>query len=80
MSSGTPLLTTRLKGIPNEYNKYLYFIEEENINSIKQKLEEILSKSDIELYEKGFKAKEFVMNKKNKVKQADKIIKFIEAL
>jgi len=80
MSSGTPLLTTKLKGIPEEYNDYLYFIEKENKISIKEKLEEILSKDYEELNKKGLEAKKFVMNNKNKVKQAQKIIKLIEKL
>ena len=80
MSSGTPLLTTKLKGIPKEYNEYLYFIEKENKIAIKEKLEEILSKNLNELKQKGEKAKKFVIEQKNKIKQTEKIIKLLEKI
>jgi len=44
MVSGTPFLTTRLEGIPHEYYKYLYTIDDYSVGSVKQKIEEILAK------------------------------------
>lgn len=77
MLSGTPILTTKLPGMPKEYYKYVYIIEDETINGMKKILEEILSKSNEELEQKGLKAREFVIKEKNNYVQANKIQKLI---
>lgn len=77
MASGTPMLTTRLPGMPKEYNEYVFLIDEENENGISEKLKEIFSYSREELHEKGLLAKNFVMKEKNNVVQAKKLIKMI---
>lgn len=76
MLSGTPLLTTKLPGMPKEYYEYLFFIEEETIEGIKTSIEKLMNKSRKELYEKGVEAKEFVINNKNNLIQAKRIIEF----
>ena len=77
MSSGTPVLTTKLKGIPDEYFNYCYVIEKENKKGIKKALLNILNKTSEELNEVGSRAKDFVLNKKNKKIQGKKIADFI---
>lgn len=74
MSSGTPVLTTKLPGIPKEYNEYVYFIEEENTDGIFSCLNEIFLRTKEELNSFGKKAKEFVLKQKSKNIQAKKII------
>ncbi|MEE0945218.1 MAG: glycosyltransferase [Acutalibacteraceae bacterium] len=78
MASGTPLLTTKLPGMPTEYNEYVYLLEQENIEGIKNALTEILGKSKEELHSKGEAAKNFVMNEKNNIVQAKKVIDMIK--
>lgn len=73
MSSGTPVLTTKLIGIPDEYFNYTYLIEEENTDGIKNKLIEIFSKSKNELKKVGRKAQLYVLKNKNKRVQGKKI-------
>lgn len=77
MSTGTPVLTTRLAGMPKEYYDYVYLFDEENENGYCNKLKEILSLPKEELYEKGKKSKEFVLKNKNNIVQAKKIEKMI---
>lgn len=77
MASGTPLLTTKLPGMPDEYYDYIYCFEDETVKGMKKILNEILAKPNRELEEKGAKAKEFVLMKKNNIVQARKIIKFL---
>lgn len=77
MVSGTPLLTTKLKGIPEEYYNYLYVIEDYSVECVKQIIEKILAKSQRELDEFGEKARKFVLENKNSVVQAKKIIDMI---
>jgi len=80
MVSGTPMLTTKLPGMPRVYNEYIYLIEEETIDGLAKTLKEILGKSNEELHEKGRMAKEFVLrNKSNKI-QAARVVKFVNSL
>ena len=74
MASGTPILTTKLPGMPKEYYKYIYIIEDESKNGMKNSLAKILNLPREELYEKGRKAKEFVLKYKNNNIQSKKII------
>ena len=74
MLSGTPLLTTRLPGMPKEYYDYVYTFDEESTNGFAKKIDEIFSLSAEELQLKGEKAKEFVLREKNNVKQAQRIL------
>jgi glycosyltransferase involved in cell wall biosynthesis len=77
MVSGTPVLTTKLPGMPKEYYQYVYLVEDESIDGLSQMLVKILSKTKEELYEKGKSAKEFVLRQKNNIVQSKKIIELI---
>jgi len=74
MASGTPTLTTKLPGMPEEYDEYVYLFEDETIEGMKKTLEVILAKTKEELHEKGQKAKGFVLREKNNIVQAKKIL------
>lgn len=78
MASGTPLLTTKLPGIPDEYFDYSFTIDEENKDGIKKKITEILSKKNEELKEFGKNAMNFVTQNKSKQIQAKKIEKLLK--
>lgn len=78
MASGTPVLTTKLPGMPKEYNEYVYLLEKEDSEGIRTALIEILGKSREELHKKGKKAKDFVINNKNNIVQAQKVLLMIE--
>lgn len=78
MLSGTPLLTTHLPGIPAEYFPYVYIIEDNSSETIRTKLEQLLSADAAELREKGMLAKSFVSESKNSEKQADRLCKFLQ--
>ena len=76
MVSGTPLLTTKLPGMPKEYYPYVYFFENETIDGMYNTLWIVLNKSADELYSFGKKAKEFILKEKTNVKQAKKFYDF----
>lgn len=78
MTSGTPLLTTELPGIPKEYFEHCYSIREEDVDGMKKALSEVLSKSNEELIDKGFDAYQFVLNHKSNVIQGKRIIDFLK--
>ena len=77
MASGTPLLTTKLPGIPKEYYKYIYFFDEENVEGMARTIKEVINKEIDDLNLKGRLAQHFVLKEKNNIVQANRIIKFV---
>ena len=77
MASGTPVLTTVLPGMPKEYYPYVFFLEDETVEGIARVLPELLAKSDEELFEKGSRARAFVLDQRNNLVQAQKIIQML---
>jgi glycosyltransferase involved in cell wall biosynthesis len=80
MASGTPLLTTKLPGMPEEYYPYVYLFEDESQNGMMHTFKSVLSKSNLELANKGNSAKEFVIHNKNNIDQAKRLLAFIKTL
>ena len=78
MASGTPVLTTRLPGMPKEYYPYVHFIEEESAAGIAAALKNVLAASDEELFRRGQAAREFVLEGRNNVVQAKKLLNMLE--
>ena len=78
MSSGTPVLTTVLPGMPKEYHPYVFLAEDETAEGIGQKLKEVLAHSEEELFRKGQEARNFILDEKNNVIQAKKILDMLE--
>jgi glycosyltransferase involved in cell wall biosynthesis len=78
MASGTPLLTTRLPGMPNEYLPYVYTIDEDTVEGVETALKKVFEKSEEERSAFGEKAREFVRKEKSNEVQAKKIIEFIK--
>jgi glycosyltransferase involved in cell wall biosynthesis len=78
MVSGTPILTTKLPGMPKEYYPHVYLIENETVDGICETLKLILLKNRDELQEKGQAAKDFVLKEKNNFIQAGKVLKMID--
>ncbi len=77
MVSGTPMLTTKLAGMPEEYLPYIYLIEDESEDGVAQALRKILSLPLGERQKTGRSAREFVLRKKSNVVQAKRIIDFL---
>ena len=78
MASGTPVLTTVLPGMPKEYYPYVYLLEDETAEGIAEKLKQVLSESDENLFEKGREARTFVLETRNNVVQAQKILDMLK--
>ena len=78
MASGTPVLTTRLPGMPQEYYPYVSFIEEETPEGIAAALKAVLSASDETLLEKGMTARNFVLKDRNNVVQAKNLLEMLK--
>lgn len=80
MLSGTPLLTTKLPGIPDEYFQHLYTFDEESITGFARKMSEILSLPETELIQQGKNAQEFVLKNKNNILQSKRIFEFLKPI
>ncbi|MBR4761807.1 MAG: glycosyltransferase [Clostridia bacterium] len=78
MVSGTPVLTTKLPGMPEEYHRYVYLLEDETPMGVSDSLREIFSLSFEERNKKGAAARKFVLENKSSVIQAKKIIDFLK--
>ena len=78
MSTGTPVLTTVLPGMPREYHPYVYLMEDESPQGIGQRLREVLGRTEEELFAQGQAAREFILKEKNNVLQARKILEMLE--
>ncbi len=77
MVSGTPVITTRLKGIPDEYYPYLYLLDTMDAHECAKTISEILKKSDEELFKFGNEAKNFILKNKNAKKQSERVVKLL---
>lgn len=80
MASGTPLLTTKLPGMPKEYAPYVYFITEETESGMQAAMEAVFAQTAEALHQKGAQAKDFVMREKNNIHQAKKLMDFLVQL
>lgn len=78
MVSGTPVLTTMLPGMPEEYYDFVYLISEETVEGFKSAISTVIESHPDALKEKGNKARAFVLEKKNNIKQAERIVRFIQ--
>ena len=78
MVSGTPMLTTKLAGMPEEYYPYIYLIKDESIEGISKALKDTLNEKYEKRKCKGEEARKFVLHNKSNVVQAERIINFLK--
>jgi glycosyltransferase involved in cell wall biosynthesis len=79
MSTGRPLLTTKLPGMPEEYYPYVYMFETESLDGYRKTLKEVLEKDYDELAQKGREAQSWVLKNKNNVVQTRRIIELYKS-
>ena len=77
MSTGTPLLTTKLPGMPQDHYPYVYFIEDDRIDGVYNGMLNVLNKTRFEVHAFGLAAKDFVLQEKNNIQQAYKIVNLL---
>lgn len=78
MVSGTPVLTTNLPGMPEEYKDYVYIIKDETVDGVASALKEVLKENTYERAERGRVARDYVIKNKNNDVQAERIVNFIK--
>ena len=77
MVSGVPLLTTNLSGMPIEYHPYVFLLKDESVEGICNCLERILAMPIEDVQARGRQARSFVLENKNDILQAEKVINLI---
>ncbi|WMJ78081.1 MULTISPECIES: glycosyltransferase [unclassified Sedimentibacter] len=77
LKSGRPTIAYKLPGIPEEYDKFIYFINDMTAESMASKILQVCEEDSDILDEFGRTAKEFVLTKKNNIKQCEKIINLL---
>ena len=78
MLSGTPLLTTRLKGIPAEYEPYVFMADDNRVETLRAEMMRALAQSPEERDAFGLAARQFIVEEKNACRQAARILKFLK--
>ena len=80
MASGTPVLMTKLPGVPQEYFHYVYTIDSETPEGVREALKKVMNQDEVTLRSVGMRAREFVMTNKSCKKQCERIHEFIERI
>lgn len=75
--TGKPVIAYKLDGIPNEYDDYFYYVESNTVDSLSNKIIEVLNIPELERIELADKAKKFVLKNKNSSSVGMKIIELI---
>lgn len=77
MVTGTPLMTTRLPGIPDVYFDYVYTIDEDSPEGIAKSIDAFFDLNIVERISKGELARNFILENKSIEKTAELINDFI---
>jgi len=77
MLSGTLILSTKIEGIPDEYDQFIDFTENVEPNSLAKKIDDILSLDDETYFYKSLRQQDFILEQKNFLVQTLKIAKLI---
>lgn len=77
MVTGIPVLTFQIGGIPEEYYKFLYLVEDETEEKLILAIKSIMALNEVELRQKGFAARSFILEKKTSIEQAKRIVNFV---
>ena len=75
MKSGRPVITTKLPGIPTDYNDYLMFFDGDSEDDMCNSLVHFAKIDNSDLNAFGIKAKRFVLENKNNIVQTEKILR-----
>lgn len=80
MGSGTPTLMCKLSCVPDEYYPFLFFFEDESIEGMSKRIEEICLLPQEVLNKKGEDARHFVLKNKNSKEQVKKMLNLARQL
>ena len=78
LTSGTPVLTTKLSGFSEEYDSLMYYCVSDNAEGIGESINKISQIPEEELRGKAKQARSYVLKHKNWKQQAEKMASFLE--
>jgi glycosyltransferase involved in cell wall biosynthesis len=78
LASGTPVLTTRMPGLPPEYLDHVLTIDEPGPPGVAAALAKALAEGTDRLAERGARGRAFVREQKNNVRQAARILDLVQ--
>lgn len=78
MQSGRPVITTKLLGIPGDYDDCMFFFEDDTKEGIRQGLERVLAMDEVELQAFGQHAQSYVNENKNNIIQGQSIRRLMD--
>ncbi len=78
MTSGVPLLTTPLAGMPEEYRPYVYLFEKETPAAMAETIAKVLALDREERKAMGSAARRFVLEQKNNQQAAERILQLLQ--
>lgn len=78
MASGTPVLTTPVGGMPQEYYDYFYFIQDETPVGLAKAMKEVLKESEDALMQQGMRACIFASEQKEYRCMTEKVLAFLK--
>lgn len=78
MASGTPVVMYKLDCLPEEYHDFIFFIKDESIQSLKDKILEVCNINQEEINDFVEKSNKFILSEKNPKKQCKKILDLIQ--
>lgn len=78
MLSGTPVLSTKLNGLTEEFIDNMYIVENDTSLALSKMLNQIMKLPKEVVQKKGHDARNFVIKEKKWEKQCDRIINFID--
>ena len=80
LSSGVPLVAYKLDGIPDEYDPYIFYVNENSISCLANTVRRVCEMTEAERETVGKAGREFVLNQKNGTEQVKKIINLLQKI
>lgn len=80
LASGIPVIAYKLDGIPDDYDSYITYPDDNTIEMLADTICTLCEKSHDERLKMGIEAKNFVLENKNCIVQTKKIMDFLESL
>jgi len=80
MISGNPTIMYKLPGIPEDYFKYTFALNDKSVGALAKQIIEVCELNTSQRNEFALKAKEFVMQSKNNAFQIRKLYSFLNKL
>ena len=80
LASGTPVVTTRLPGIPDDYGDYVEWADPDDAGGLRDAIARVLALSPEERSERGTRAREFIWRTRGRASQGGRMREFLEGL